>query len=519
MKHLFNFTMIVAMLSLCGCTNDVAEETDCGNPVRKVHFTVSDFEWGNTHDSNHGPLKSKALNGGNGISFVWSATDTVGIYGNNGSQVEFPIEEGAGSATANFNGGAWALKDNSTYTAYYPFNKYNFDKSRILLHYGMQEQVGNDNVDNLTKYDYIVSTITTPENGELKFQFEHIGCLVRFQLTMPEADDLIEFCLASTEEVFPTEQILNLSGGIPVVTTMERTKKIKVKLSDISVNEGEVVTIYALMPACDLTDKTLTASLTGRNVYKADLDGKDYIAGKAVSHSASLQKRVLDPRIHDYVDLGLSVKWAKNNISGITGSIPFAWGDTETYVTSNEWLSSTGQDNVNLKSGKSKGYVWSNYKYCHIVDDYARFTKYCCNSSVGYDGFVDNKYTLDESDDAATANWGEDWRTPTKEEFEELFDDNNTTISCYDYGKLLITSKKKGYESASILFESVQYVSGTLAQHAGTYGSFWTSSVSKENSDYAYYAEFESYPSGRRASSKISTYPRSYGLAIKPVCK
>lgn len=99
---------------------------------------------------------------------------------------------------------------------------------------------------------------------------------------------------------------------------------------------------------------------------------------------------------HEYVDLGLSVKWATCNIGA---SSPedygdyFAWGETE----------------------PKEYYDWSNYKWCRGSSD--TMTKYCTNSSYGT---VDNKTTLDPEDDAATANWGGSWRMPTYEEQAEL---------------------------------------------------------------------------------------------------
>ncbi len=45
-------------------------------------------------------------------------------------------------------------------------------------------------------------------------------------------------------------------------------------------------------------------------------------------------------------------------------------------------------------------------------------TKYCAMSSYGT---VDNKTVLDLVDDAAQANWGNNWVMPTDEEIRELF--------------------------------------------------------------------------------------------------
>ena len=43
------------------------------------------------------------------------------------------------------------------------------------------------------------------------------------------------------------------------------------------------------------------------------------------------------------------------------------------------------------------------------------------NSEFGYNGFTDNKTELDPEDDAATANWGPEWRMPSLAQIKELY--------------------------------------------------------------------------------------------------
>ena len=113
---------------------------------------------------------------------------------------------------------------------------------------------------------------------------------------------------------------------------------------------------------------------------------------------------------HEYVDLGLTsgTLWATCNVGATRPQdigLFFAWGDTEGH----------GSD-------ISDGYLfsWENYKWGEVIGDDTYFTKYCTDSSRGKDGFTDGKYELDPEDDAAYKNWGSEWRTPSKEEFDEL---------------------------------------------------------------------------------------------------
>ena len=104
---------------------------------------------------------------------------------------------------------------------------------------------------------------------------------------------------------------------------------------------------------------------------------------------------------HDYIDLGLpsGTMWATCNVGADTpdgyGDY-FAWGETTTKAT----------------------YNWSTYKYSN--GDYNQLTKYCSQSDFGFNGFTDDLVTLQPSDDAATANWGEGWSTPTYKQWVEL---------------------------------------------------------------------------------------------------
>lgn len=113
-----------------------------------------------------------------------------------------------------------------------------------------------------------------------------------------------------------------------------------------------------------------------------------------VDHSGTLNG-------HDYVDLGLpsGTLWATCNVGA---EVPegygnyFAWGETEPKTV----------------------YDWTTYKYCNGDSD--QLTKYCQEASYGFDGYTDDLYDLQPSDDAATVNWGEGWRMPSASEGDEL---------------------------------------------------------------------------------------------------
>ena len=207
-------------------------------------------------------------------------------------------------------------------------------------------------------------------------------------------------------------------------------------------------------------------TFTGWNT-EPDGSGTTYTDGQEITLSGDLilyaQWKLFTPT---YVDLGLSVKWATCNIGATApegyGDY-FAWGETE----------------------PKSNYDWSTYKYCNGSE--TSLTKY--NTSSDY-GTIDNKTTLELSDDAARANWGEAWRMPTDNEWHEL--KNNCTwkwttqngVNGYE-----VTSKTNG-NSIFLPAASGRYV--TSVDGVGSYGRYWTSSLYESEPNRAYGLGFNS---------------------------
>lgn len=133
--------------------------------------------------------------------------------------------------------------------------------------------------------------------------------------------------------------------------------------------------------------------LAGSEPVKYDVSQVEYIAFEE-------DEPVIDG--HEWVDLGLpsGTLWATCNVGASSpeeyGDF-FAWGETQ----------------------PKDMYKWSTYKYCNGSDN--TMTKYCNNSSFGYNGFTDTLTELLPEDDAATANWGTGWQMPTIEQMKELY--------------------------------------------------------------------------------------------------
>ena len=196
---------------------------------------------------------------------------------------------------------------------------------------------------------------------------------------------------------------------------------------------------------------------------------------------------------YEWVDLGLSVKWATCNVGA---SKPeeygdyFAWGETQ----------------------PKSNYDGGTYKYCN--GSLVSLTKYCTDSCYGT---VDNKTTLELSDDAARANWGGSWRMPTDAELTELREQCTWTWTRQNgvYG-YKVTSKKSGYTNKSIFLPGAGYRSGSSLNYsdgAGNYGYYWSSSLDTVSSYFAWPVYFGSVYVNRYSRG------RDYGYSVRPVCQ
>lgn len=177
------------------------------------------------------------------------------------------------------------------------------------------------------------------------------------------------------------------------------------------------------------------------------------------------------------IDLGLpsGTLWADRNIGANKptdhGSL-FAWGET---VVKDD-------------------YTMGNYTY---YDEDGKLTKY---------NNVDNLVELDPADDIAALIWGDRWRTPTKEQMQELLD------NCME-------EKKSGYavytgpngNSIILSYGGIKYD----GRYYGYQGHYWTRTLSSLG--YQFWTNAYCFHLYSSFSTSIAANSRYQGLLIRPV--
>ena len=211
--------------------------------------------------------------------------------------------------------------------------------------------------------------------------------------------------------------------------------------------------------------------------YETNYKGTEYasffVKGAAspspkTSGSSSTASKTGTHKGHEWVDLGLSVKWATRNVGA---SAPadygnyYAWGETRPKSEYTEYNS--------VSLGKSWGDIGGN-----------------------------------SSRDAARANWGGSWRMPTKAELQELIDNCTWTWTTQN--------GKKGYRvtgknSQSIFLPAVGYRYGGTLYDDGDSGYYWSSTPYESGTVYAYLLCFGE---GLRG---VDWYRRGGGRSVRPV--
>jgi len=216
----------------------------------------------------------------------------------------------------------------------------------------------------------------------------------------------------------PAVAAARLVGGIvQVVGLTEGTTTVLVASEDgLAIPDACLVTVYTELgdvnadgfvnigDVTSLINYLLSNDSAGYNVAQADTNRDDKISiGDVTGLINYLLSGAWPWWEPDYVDLGLpsGTLWATCNVGADSpedyGDY-FAWGETE----------------------PKEVYSWETYKWCNGSS--STLTKYCTDSSYGYNGFVDNKTELDPEDDAAYVNWGPSWRMPSLEQIQELDD-------------------------------------------------------------------------------------------------
>ncbi|MBQ0021625.1 MAG: hypothetical protein KBT29_00110 [Prevotellaceae bacterium] len=389
----------------------------------------------------------------NPISFSWSEGDKLAIYAGNGDgMTNFNISTIDGK-NAKFKATGFNLKNGETYHAFFPYNADCTNKSNVAVSYNGMTQSGNGTYDHLGTYDYQIASATATgaaEAANISYEFNHAGVVCRFQLSGLPQLKYSSFSISAPGVI--TKGEMNLTDIQPAITAAaDNVEKQVIKLGNDGLfpNEGSL-TIYCMMAPANLSDKTVTL-----NLY----------SGKS-----------------DMAIISLSVN-GKNMEAGK------AYGYSAAYLAPTPPVD-LGYVDLGLELSGEPIYFANKNFYIGDVNTFA---------------WTDI--------DPVSATWGPDWRTPTREELETLF---NKQVMDYpltwEYSEVLggvwvinnVMESEIGESGKHRIFLPV--VDGT--------GDYWSSKLN--NGSYAWYCEVDvdDYEEITNSESSISISKKFF---IRPV--
>ena len=201
---------------------------------------------------------------------------------------------------------------------------------------------------------------------------------------------------------------------------------------------------------------------------------------------------------HEFIDLGLpsGTLWATSNVGAESPEDVgdyFAWGETEPKDVPTEY------------------YNFTNYLYCKGTG--LTLTKYCSQSSYGYNGFTDELTELLPGDDAATINWGSDCQMPSKEQFQELIQYSTITLTTQNgVSGRKVTSNING---KSIFFPFTGYFFENGISDKDKQAYYWSRSLYTSEPAYSQALTFYTNINNISCSRQI----RAFGCCVRPVRK
>lgn len=200
----------------------------------------------------------------------------------------------------------------------------------------------------------------------------------------------------------------------------------------------------------------------GDNLYTVEISYRPTEIGY-VSNVETIEEEV-----SEFVDLGLSVKWATRNVGANKpdeyGDY-FSWGETETKEEYTEENSKT--------CGKSLSDISGDVRY-----------------------------------DVSRAKWGSSWRIPTKAEMEELIDRCQWEWTTVNEVK---GYKVTGLNGNSIFLPAAGYRDDSYLYDDGLYGNYWSSTPYEDIDNRVYYLDFNN------KCQDVDWNCRFYGHSVRPV--
>lgn len=278
---------LATLIGLCACSAEALLQTESAQGQAEYKSVTMSLPPAVFDDSPE--TKNEAILGSS-IQYVWSVTDTVGIFPDAGSQIYFSMAGGAGQASAKFDGGGWALKKGSGYYSYFPFvPDFYIDKTAVPITFAGQKQTGNGDPGRayLGNYCYMVAKGVADEvTGSLYFNYERVGVLFRMRIPVP-AGTYTALTLRVDGEKLAETGTIDAVNIDKVIHDASYTDRITLKLEDLTMESAGTLVGFLMLPPFDMQGSQVNFELTKSDgtVVTSSAIGKNFALGKTYDNA------------------------------------------------------------------------------------------------------------------------------------------------------------------------------------------------------------------------------------------
>jgi hypothetical protein len=483
---------LATLLVGCSLGDEIQETSSEYAKISKVGITVEPFTLGDDAGTRTAYTYSETT----GMSFSWSAGDTLGVFPiePSGSQVYQVLKE-KGSETTDelsysFDGDAWLLKAGNSYASYHPFAhsmRLDEDYKSVPVNMTGQKQNGNMSTAHLGDYHIMYAPAVPVPAGsqEVNLEFHNVNSLIKVDLTVPVAATWKKLMFESDNAVFITSALMDATNG--KLTPKKYSNSIELDLENITSTANQTLTFFISLLPTTTGEVSLSAITSDNTIYTATLPTKTTVAAKIYRWSANLALNSDDFDDKDYVDLGTGdgVLWGRYNVNvaGTTSFEYYAWAETKT---------------------KSSFTLYNYDSY----DEDEEALGYCTPGSGGRSAM-----SQAAGDDVAYLKVlpKKSWRIPTSTEMQHLIDRCNwewTTMNGVNGYKVSNVSVPARW----IFIPVAGYMDDTSLKES-TSGYYWTANLNTMSNDWeeGYCLKINS------AEHKLASKERWFGLTIRPV--
>ena len=444
-------------LGLTSCQNELAELTPSGGERITLSVTQDDAAGTRTY-----------LNDDKKV--VWSTGDALSLFDTKNVNQVFELTKGAGSTTGEF-GGTVSLGSRKEYCAVYPYGAgYTISSGTVTGVTLPAEQTAVAN-----GFDKSAAIMTGYTTDAKNLAFKQLCAFV--QITTESATKKIVFKTNGTESLAGTLSVAIDEEGIGTATvTSGGTGTVTLVPAGNEETIAAGTYLIAVLPGTLEEGFTMEIESAEGDDLTRSYNGSTSVLSRAAvinmgtASVANGWTATIDG--YGYVDLGITSGGKKLLFAtcNVGASSPeeygdyFAWGATEPYYTGYT-MDGTSVNVTSWKDGMSDGYALANAPFY---------------SGSAYTTYTTTGEVLAAEHDAARANMGGEWRMPTNEEMQALYD-NTTNEWTADYNNTGIKGRiftgKGNYANSSLFLPAAGLFGGTSCNDGGSSGGYWSSTL------------------------------------------